>query len=610
MYKLILALLCVSVSCTTEGPVPPPPSVEVVQPLPTPRVDLSMSHDSAVDEWEISVGDRIRDLQSISHPENMFPITDEFDVGVEVLIGDPNVWNAGWQPEYLRAEEPVKSQVRTLGEAQALESSDLCWKAVGIYVSLEMPEDALRCGHTLFDKGEYKVAAMTGVLVGDMKLTTDSTTKLLDADQPTRAKDIVSYAVRNGHVKAARHVATTHGWVLADLVKDHLMEEVAMKGDVDAQESFIVRGLKAVSDRSARTQSDDMELDTVTWIVLFSKSNPEQAREYAAEYLKNPGVNIFVSVSDEEMYEASAVQGSLDFWDLIKDDPELKDLYFAHIRQFFDDVWPVHTGKYVDHASESVIIGAHGTTFYDWHGQSMQQGLHDYTNLLYSHLWMVRQKGDPELIEFWVNMIDGLTVRCVHVCSEDFKVPVFEREAGRAVLGRPFDYEAKGLSLTQRYLLARIAGEGPPNLDSIWEQMASVGRYNVYGSDYGIEWLFALLTQGRISEKNLIELLDENNIDSGSLESLRSNFVRSVARWYEVDFRLKSLLDYPFRAARVNMAAAARRPDYDNYPDSKDEAWDIVGGVLARLEKELPIQHRDFVRRNGTRHLVRPNDEQ
>ena len=162
-----------------------------------------------------------------------------------------------------------------------------------------------------------------------------------------------------------------------------------------------------------------------------------------------PGTT-FGSVSCGEGCYAYGVTGTIGFYNLIRGDAELRELYLLRTRESAERFLYSEVYSEIDIRTTGDIEGYdfNEHMYYNTGGmQSFAGGYIQLPNILWSALYAVRLNGDRELITCWSSIFD------------DFgKYSAFGSQFGRAMLGQPFDHQVDGLSSAEEFILTSLAG--------------------------------------------------------------------------------------------------------------------------------------------------------
>ena len=592
-FFLILGILF-SVSCSKPTPVPVE-AIVIPTPLPEPEVDTTFSDKQAVETWRTEFAKRVDERVALPSPEKILAYAKDFKVDStkpDPFIGDPTVWNANWT--YLSASYAAPAQTKkekpNVEEAKALEAANRHWDAAQIWIQLGKMEDANRCSKKLAKKGEWKAVALIAVLTGDLASLSSATTKMVKARQVSRTKDVVYFAIEKDKMHAARHICNIHSWQLENILSENEIRTLARRGDPSLIPSLIQRGLKNWERQQYDRDSDDLVADIMT----FAKSNPKEAKLYASRYLKLLQANVLIWVSCGEGCYNTPIRGSLELYQLIKDDPSLREIYFERTRQFINEAFPLTQG---DTSIEVVktIAGEHVGNMDGWSTDMWgnMSTFNDVGNLLFTYLLNVSRVNDHYLKDFWVQLMDTFPKR--HGMD---RVLAFEREIGRFILGLSVNVKADGLTPEESVILDVFQGHPAPDLVNLYKvRPIASEEYRKKLPD--VKSLFAFLTRGDVSPAREAQIRTELSIDQATPESNHLRFIlrgklEELMPTRQDDMAwMRSVFSKLEEALWTNMRAQKERAERNLlaiqlYPDTPEEFEEIIAPSLILLGEKLP----------------------
>ncbi len=363
----------------------------------------------------------------------------------------------------------------------------------------------------------------------------------------------------------------------------------------EAKASLIQRGFKNWEAKQYDQDSDGLVADIVT----FAKSNQKEAKAYVTRYLKLPQANVLIWVSCGEGCYNTPIRGSLELYQLIKDDTSLREMYFERTRQFINEAFPFTQG---DRSIEVLkrIAGEHTGNMFEL--KSGLWGAED-ANLLFTYLLGVQRLNDFELKNFWVQMLDTFPRRRL-----GDRTLLFEREVGRFIFGYVIAQHVQDLTPEQEIILDVLSGRSPPDLVSLYKtQKTMFGSGQVPVPD--IKYLFSFLTRGNVlsatREDEIREILGISKISGQPLRQQIRNCLNEAMRTVINDQELlDSLFWEPKRALDINRRARRFRANHhmsvmDLYPDTDQEYQEIVLPVLNLLGEKFPDALERYQRVHG-----------
>lgn len=595
-FLLVFGILF-SFSCSrSSAPVPVEPVVTPT-PFPEPEVDTTFSTKEAVEAWRTEFAKMVKERAALPSPENILVYAKDFKVDPskpDPFIGDPTVWNANWtysSASYVTPEE-AKKKKPNVEEAKALEAANRHWDAAQIWIELGKMEDVKRCSQKLVKKGEWKAVALIAVLTGDLTSLTDATTKMVKADQISRTKDVIHFAFDQHKMNAARHICVTHGWQIEDVLSPEDIRSLARRGDASFMSGLIDRRLKEWETQQYDRDSDDIVRD----IVIFAKSHPKEAKIYASRYLKFPQANVLIWVSCGEGCYNSPIRGSIELYQLVKDDTSAREMYFERARQFINEAFPINQGENSIEVIRT-IAGGHAGNMAGWSTDMWGSSSNESGNLLFTYLWHVRRLNDPVLKAFWVQMLDTFGNR--HGMDGAL---VFEREFGRFLLGLPVNMKAEGLTTEQKIVLDVFQGRSAPDPVLLWKNSATASKEEL-DKIPSFLWFFTFLTRGDVSPAREAQIRTELGLEPLSDQHLRYALRYKLEQLIHTDrdelHWLETGLEKPQDALWTNVRAQQERSDrglpaIDLYPDTEQEFQELIAPSLVILGEKLPGIYKSY----------------
>ncbi|NQV90036.1 hypothetical protein HQ487_01355 [Candidatus Uhrbacteria bacterium] len=577
-FALNLFLLVGLLGCQETAEVQMDPvSIPSPKPLPAPQVDESFMNPSAVEAWRSEITTLIAHRAGAVDPNLLFSYSTSFLVQggkPDPLIGNPDIWNANYEVSF---EFEPEVTLPSLDEAKQLELADDEWEAAQIFIIHDKMVDAARCAVKLEEESQWKVVAMIAVHTGDFEMLDRATTQMVNANWTTKTVDVIRYAIEQGKPEAARRIAKTHGWELKNVIDSQLVRMMAKSGDQTELEVLIKQEL------------DDSQLEEVVAdIVMLSKSKPDIARAYASRLLRLPEANLFIWTECREGCYSSAVRGSIELFQFVKSDPELKALYLQHQKQVFADMFPANETQ------KSVTAGVDPSSYVGFGSDIWgMDGEYSSNNFLYTHLVHVRAMRDAELTATWTSILDGLAKK------KGFQGQslAFEVQFGRYVLGLPFTADDPNLDGSEKIALGTLKGVPAPDMSGVWTMWNTMPPTSEELSQ--MSWLYQFLTRGTISSQRDAQIRTELGIESVPGEDvplnkeLQTRFFQSLMARYEFGWDLTSAFDRAFRAHATNVTAQRLRrerglPEINLYPDSQEELVELMAPSLMLLEQKLP----------------------
>jgi hypothetical protein len=614
MRLIALLITPLLFACNDEPVETPAPPVVVETPPPAPPnfqyhySDYFMDA-AATEDWIATVNTRIDDLSVAPTPSDFFDLmSTHFASDIEAQIGDPRVWQVGWQPPlYVDAPEMAPDSP-TEGHAQLLQDSNRRMDAVEIWLELGRHDKVSECVELLKQDQEWETVAQVAILSDNDDLLFEITDKLVEIGWYSRVKkNIVLFALQQSDLKTARVICERYDWDLLEVVEDRkVVGDLAGDGFDAYLRFFALSGdeelLKTVMDEEMACLGEDDYTcrdfgrgDMVGYIVTLAERDPDGALEYARIYLANEHSEVFVWVESGEGEYLVPARGSLEFYKLIQGDDELRGIYESKLRMWLLDHFPLHTENPDTHPTSD-----YRTFIFDSYCEGMNGNCEDgRPNLVFTHMY--RSREIPALRSVWSQALTGLEQSCNAVLADPddlsiHQVPIFFIEYGRAALGEPFNPNREGLSLEERYVLARLQGVTPP---PIFKDDGSM----MEGVDY--DFIYIHLVRGRLSEDARVrldesyELLDDVNV----FWALRPIWGLSQASWDGYDHQLSKLLVRPADVYVQNRRAWEERlstqfSDQVHPILTESDVIPLYQAVLPNLRDKLPHQYEYFVARH------------
>jgi len=563
---------------STAAPVAPPPA--------EPEVDMTFASPEAVEAWRAGIATQIQTDAAVPHPREIWRYAADFRVDrnrPDPFLGDPAIWDAAGVVQ-APGDYGLGSDVPTPTPDQALafEAQDEEWAAAELWIMLGRLDDAKRCSVELEKESEWKAVAMIAVHTGDLESLDRATKKMVDADQTSRTRVVIAYAFEQGKVDVAKHIAKSHGWSLAEVLDSNQVRELALKGDSSLLIDLLNKEIVAWEKNDFSGLSDYLAPQIVVAdIALLAKIDKVRALEYARHYLTLPHANVLIWIECGEACYSDPVRGSLELYQLVHQDKELRELYLARTRQAVDAMYPINNLDGTALETEATIAGIQPDEY-----PGLSSGMWDSVtegNLLTSYLLRVRQIRDPELTTFWVAMLDTFPSRSVMNGSLDF-----DRELGRCALGLPFYQSVGNITPTEKFILEDLQDGANTQMEDAWAALPDRERIEE------VIYLFSLLTRGKVTSSREAAIRAELGIEQtpGQEESLRSElgdqFRRSLSAHYGEARALRQEFDKAQSALQTNEAAQSLRrqrglPSIELYPDTDAEYDELMAPSLELL---------------------------
>lgn len=460
--SLVFALLVSACDGQGETPVSSPEDkpVVVVAPKPPPpptdpRYDLTFATADGVAAWQAQV------TAALDARAAMPPLT-EATKWLGVLKPDLS-YRSNW-PEghdewtapasYPVATPPAKMEGASAAEAKRLEEANEKWPAARMYLDLGDVAGAKRCAAKLSAEGSNIAAAQVSVRTGDMALLDASVDTLVAARYFTKLREeVIDYAVSYGKLDVAMRIAKRAGWDVSNEVSADAIRAAALAGQttllVDRIEEELGQWESGqFSDEGYGVWAPNLTED----IAVLSRKDRAKATAFFKRFLALPSANVVAYVRCGEGCGASPMTGTYELLRLVKGNATAHAQYLERTRQ-----WLRENGACKDDdAPEQRYIA----------GES--EGYCGYLPLEIAEIARVKTAGDASLTKVWSD-------------ASAYVDDAFNRELVRSALGLPVNAAAEGLSPSDRYLLAWIAGKPLPDVSGF-----GYGEVTVYdgGSEY------------------------------------------------------------------------------------------------------------------------------
>lgn len=614
MRCIALLITTAFLACDTEPEQAPEP------PASTP-IHLSIKYSSKLqtqvelDAWAEEVKAAAAAVVETEPPDEYWEVLPLFKPDLEVWIGDAAVWNVDWEPQHYSdiSDAELLSAPRpdqTIGAAKLLEDEGEEFRAAEIYVALDEFDEARRLAELNFNEGEFGASAQVARWINNPELHLRSLEALYERDQITRAKSHIIRAFQDGHNDMAWAALDAFEWnPYEKLDADYTLERSALEtGDPRLLIPVIESDLALWTAYTAENpwQLPDAEGRTVRYIVRLSKEDPEQALAYARTYLNSTAPLIFWYVGGYEQSMTLPTQGTFDLYELVREDEVLRARYIQLLRDGFNESFAFHKPS----DEEGSCRDETASDF----AQEWRSSLHDTgaqpINLLYTYIY--RSRDYPQLRQTWVELLDGLELMChgevYKAPDQPHPRPVFVREFGRAVLGVPYDATREGLSIEERILLRRLAGEMPiGDIQTYWmDRYNAAGHHSAYSSyNDSATLLYSLATGGSISASDEAQIwtrLASDDLDRRPVrDELISRHDTALREWFGTRKTLMDALRLPFQVAFTNRRAHDERDQKGVARDgvefaSTQEAWDAVLPLLPEVYTQSPYVYEAFLK--------------
>ncbi|MBI4598954.1 hypothetical protein HY734_02020 [Candidatus Uhrbacteria bacterium] len=554
------------------------------------EVDKTFLDPVAVEAWRAGIATIIQADATVPHPRDIWRYAADFHVDrnkSDPLLGDPAIWDAIGATQ-APGDYGLESNVPTptADQALALEAQDKEWDAAQIWITLGRLDDAKRCSKELGEEGEWKAVAMIAVHTGDLESLDRATKHMVADDQITRTREVITYAYQFGKLEAAKHIVKTHDWKLTNVLSPFQVRDLATKGHGTLLLELLNKEIAAweKNEFSGLPRHPGPEV-VVADIALLAKFDPAEAKAYATRYLKLPGANVLIWTECGEGCYSEPVRGSLELYELVRQDKELRELYLARLRQAIDEMFPVPSADGTTPEIKPTINGVQPGSYSGWSSDMWGNGTEG--NQLTAYLLRVRQMGDGELTRFWVEMLDTFPNRSGMDGSLEF-----DRELGRCALGLPFYQSVGDITPSEKFILEDLRGGANTQMSDTW--VAWDKEFPTADDLSSVTDLFHILTRGEVLASRDAVIRAELKIEAvpGYEESLRSElesrFRRSLDAYYGDGWALKTQFGKAQSALKTNVAAQGLRRDrglpvIELYPDTDEELADLVEPSMEAL---------------------------
>lgn len=599
---VLFSIFCLFLGCAEEPVVFLPPDVgdEVKPPaVPEPEVDTTFMNPEAVEAWRAGIAAHIETDSVVPHPRDIWRYATDFHVDrshPDPILGDPSIWDAAKVASPGTDYDIVPVATPRPDEARALEDRDEEWEAAQLWIVLNRLDDAQRCSQKLEEEGEWKAVATIAVHTGDLKALDRATARMVNADQISRTKDVAIYAFLQGKYDIAKRIATIHGWNLSEVISPHQVRELALQGDTSVLLELLDREIVAweKGEQWALPEYPGPQI-IVADIAILAKTDPTKAKEYAARYLRLPYANVLIWTRCGEGCYSQPVSGSLELYQMVCSDQELRELYLARLRTAVDEMFPLPSSSNVDASdgTPATIMGIEPGNYGGWSSDMWGNGMDD--NQLTAYLQRVRQMNDRELTAFWVAMLDTFPNRYgISDGSLDF-----ERELGRCALGLPFYQSVGNITPIEKFILEELSGGANTRMDDTWAAWDQ--KYPVREQFDEVAYLFSFLTRGDVSHTREAVIRTELGIqqvlgeETDLRKELNSRFRQSLDAHYGNGGRLNIKFGEAGHALRTNATAKFLRvarglPAIDLYPDTDEELAELMAPSIELLCQKLPAK--------------------
>jgi len=513
ILPLLCALLVIFQACGKNEPsVPPQEPKQIIV-----EQDESFSTPEKIEAWKEEVVllassyPQVRDLHSTLTPLSFFTFD---ETSLQTLIG-PDLYRVSPQNPFLHpyADEDWctgeqrlqdRDNVGTLTEAQKLEADDEEWRASRIYQHLKRTDDARRCMLALKGEGEWAAAGRLAVELGDFDTLNETVDAFRASNQTTKIRELVHYAIQLNHAGTAKHIVQRMEWKLYDAQWETLTWAITC-GVEDLVPDILPDFITDFMDADGLPRGREHLL--LAYVVLQAKTDKEKAVGYARTLLGNPRLNVVASVSCGEGCDITPAIGTVEFWNLIRHDEEMKTAYLDRIQDWFapfvlDATHPVWT------ESATVYGGPYTSDLLVWDISYPAR-----THLLWNLLRAVAQNGDPKLHATYLAILEQDT------WAQPPPINPMEREVGRKILTGTWKLDAPDLTQGDRHVLSLLAGERAQadlkNQNEIYP-CCSPGFDFVFKDGsilYGYT-LDALYSAGHLSQEDILRLWKELGIET------------------------------------------------------------------------------------------------
>jgi len=514
------------------------------KPAPAPP-DEPFDSPEEIAAWQSRVQTLADTYAAAPDPELEIAKLDAFPVDTTVvgkLASPPETWKAGYRIHTdvdLDHDDGLKPSKE---EAARLEAADQEFVAGQMYVDLGLKADAARCADTLEAEGEWNAVAVLAIHLDDLARLEKAVVVMEGGGQLSRLESLVSRALEAKKPAAAEWLAKRFKHPVVTEITADTVRMMTHHGDASLLPALIEYELKSEYPEAARVRIEAFDWREhgareriVEDIVVLSRTDRAKAKEYAKAYLAMRSANtVGIGECGEGCY-FTAARGTLELYQLMRDDAEAKALYLERTRQWFTDT--AQTGGSFVYSGQEELWGSNGLNA----GFTASQG-----NDLYALLAEIRTLKDPALVEVWEQ----------NLATIGKEAPI-ARELGRLALGLSWNPDAEDLEPSDRRILRRIAGKdasAPAHMPSEW-------------SRYNLDALAFVLCAGRPEETQT----EINGIVRAAQDALETRGRTS--------HQLESALQDPYLVPRLARA----------------EADAIVAPVLPHVRAKAPRTYEWFV---------------
>ncbi len=628
---LILALFSLMIACEQE-PVAPP--VAPRPPAPKPDYIVSLDEPGEVDTWKKNTIELATSLSNPPDPkvldgyEASFRVT---DASVRTFLEDPSQLS-GWPEDFkLDARDRIYGSpaadpepfVGNAATASELETTGEHFEAGLHYAALSDKVGVERCIKALERKVEWNAIAILAYKIGDDDKLYLAMDKLRELSLYDRMESVIGRAIQDKQIPRATEIATHYGWKLESGKWDRQLEAA---GDVAVKTRLVARRIthwievaqkscqgdmeikacegQAYTLRAASCDGPDETVPDLAGIVKLASIDRAAAMKLAREFLESRYANV-VAVADwcGEGGEGSMVAGTLEFYTLVRGEPDLKAKYLGKTRSW---------------ATGAIVLQKREETreeYWDWKGEN-------YTKLpSYQFYVAVKALGDQDLIAAWSDNL-ALIARLPVTEYENQNVVALDR----SLLGVPGG-DVKAVSAFRygeinQQDLVRIWNElklpTPPagstmTLAQIEQAMATAEELERTG--YQKEALSALLLPLPLEMQNLStqDAKVQLRAYAGYL-SLQQGNPETARRYIEAEIlvrraeiahfnaqseqELKDALTHPYQVAAQNLEIMKRRGDDSasaRKPTAIEDAHAMLRPVMDEIEKMPTIHDRALI---------------
>ncbi|MBI4437981.1 hypothetical protein HY631_03465 [Candidatus Uhrbacteria bacterium] len=412
--RFILALSLALCACGQDDSQNPP---EPLASAPLPEYDKTLDEPEEVTAWQRQT---IELAQSLATPpdasvlelyEAAFKVT---DASVQAYIADTSK-NGQQEDESFRldfydrvqnAPEALPPLVASAASASELEVLQEHYQAGLHYAALGDKDGVARCVKALEHKLEWNAVAILAYEIGDDAKLYAAMDKMREISWDERMQGIVGRAIEDRELARAAEIAKRYGWDLYEGVWDRELEAV---GDASVTtklvERRIMRWIEAAQESCrgdmnanlcesmaydfTNAFSDDCQsfIPDLAGIVKLAGLDRAAALKLARRFLESRHGNV-VAVQDlcSEMRYGLTIAGTLEFYQLVRSDLDLKAKYLAKTRG-----WTTGSIK--------VVSNQTGQDVFQWREGS---GI-NCDSLLpgFPFFQAMKAMGDPDLIQAW-----------------------------------------------------------------------------------------------------------------------------------------------------------------------------------------------------------------